>query len=269
MCRHEVFPDRQPFAERTLNRRLDNLFSNRTALGLCHETTHSADLRSLGTGTTSTRINQHIDRVETLLVLDQSFHQCLFDFSSSQSPGVNDNVVLFCIGHQPAFVCPVNLLERSLAPFQNLILLFRHRHIVYAYGKAGPGGHLKTKVFDIIQEFNSNIGAELTGTPVYQCYQFILGKGIIHKSQLIGQNFVKNNPSGIGLDELALIPEFNRVVNIEFVKVKSRTDGRKVIKIALRITTTRLQLGHVINPNNNILGRHHQRPTMGRRQNIM
>ena len=267
--RDEVLPDRQPFTEGTLDRGLDDLFAYRTALRLGHQPTHAADLGGLGTRAARARVDEHEHRVEAVLVLAQPLHQRLFDLGGRERPGVHDEVVLLGVGHQAAVIGLVHLLQVALAPVEDGVLLLGDHDVVDADGEPGARRLFEPEVLDRVEQLCGHFESQGPAAGVDERHQLFLGIVLVHEPKLLGQHLVEQDPAHDRVIHLAVVPELDRVVDVELPQVVSGVDGVEVVEGSDRLGSVLPLPGNVIDPDDDVLRRRHQRPAVRRREDVV
>ena len=94
----KVLQHGQSLFEIRQNRILDNLTTGSTRfLRFRHQSTHTAQLTDLFTGTTGPGVKHHINRVESLIVFGQLFHQRIGQLGVHMRPDIDDLIVTFVV----------------------------------------------------------------------------------------------------------------------------------------------------------------------------
>ena len=112
VSRDKILQHRQALFEVCQNRVFNNLsaFSTRF-LRLRHQTTHTGQLTNLFLRTTSTGIQHHIYRIESLIIARQLLHQNIRQFRVYVSPSIDNLVITFIISNETHVIIGHDLLH--------------------------------------------------------------------------------------------------------------------------------------------------------------
>ena len=192
----EVLQNVQTFAEVRRDRRLDD-----RAVRLGHQAPHARQLTDLRGRTTGARVGHHVDGVERLLLLHQTFavddvlgcqlvHHGLGHLVTGLGPDVHHLVVALALGHQTRGVLLLDLLDLLLGGGQDLRLGRRHQHVVDGDGDATARGQPEAVLHQLVGQDDRGPQTAATERGVDQARDFLLLQRPVHQveRQALGQD---------------------------------------------------------------------------------
>ena len=165
--RDEVLQYRQTLFEVRKDRVFDDLtaFCSRF-LRFGHQAAHTGKLANLLFRTTGSRVQHHIDRIETLHVRGEVVEHRLGQLHVDIGPDIDDLVVTLVVGDKTHVVALHHLVHAFVALLYQLVFLFGDDDRVEVERQAALERHLITEVLDRVEELGSLVG---TGFLHHQC----------------------------------------------------------------------------------------------------
>ena len=197
--RHEILQHVQTLTEVGLDGQL-----NGTACGIRHQTAHTGQLLDLLVGTTGAGVSHH----EDIVVFIQTCQKHVRQFLIGLVPGLHHRAVALFLSDESSAEIGGNLIHSGLSLGQQFRLLSRHRHVGNGYRHGSPGGILIADGFHIVQNlrgpgsavgiddlFQNLLQALFVHMEIHFQLQEVLRQTSVHKTQILGQDFVKNETS--------------------------------------------------------------------------
>ena len=193
--RDEVLEHRQTLLEVRENRVLDDLLATLDArlLRLGHQTTHTAQLTNLLLRTTGSRVEHHVDRVETVLVLDQRINHGLRQLGVDVGPDVDNLVVSLVVGNQTHVVVLHDGVGTLVTLGHELLLLLGDDDRVEVERQTALEGHAVTHVLDVVEEVGHLVGTGLLHHHGDDVTQRALGQNLVDVTHLLGNHLVEED----------------------------------------------------------------------------
>ena len=165
--RDEVLQYRQTLFEVRKDRVFDDLtaFCSRF-LRFGHQAAHTGKLANLLFRTTGSRVQHHIDRIETLHVRGEVVEHRLGQLHVDIGPDIDDLVVTLVVGDKTHVVALHHLVHAFVALLYQFVFLFGDDDRVEVERQAALESHLITEVLDRVEELGSLVG---TGFLHHQC----------------------------------------------------------------------------------------------------
>ena len=278
--RDKVFQHGKSLFEVCQNRVLDDLtaFCSRL-LGFGHQTTHTRQLTNLILRTTSSRIQHHEYRIESLIVGRKLFHQNIGQTRIYMSPCIDNLIITLVISNETHVVVVHDLFHLGVT-FGNQSLFFgRNEHITQIEGQTSLECHVVTQVLDIIKELSRTSHTANFNHLTDNIAQRFLRKDFIDIADLlrhilINQYTTHRRILDHVLDNITvLIDIFHndryRSVQRNFTFVVSDFGFFGTIEFQSFTQRTRAKFSNIIQSQNHILRRHSDRCTIGGVQDIM
>ena len=203
MGRDEVLQHAHSFLEVGQNRVLNDLCTFCTGLlGLGHQTTHTCQLANLVFRTTGTRVEHHVNGVETLVGLGHLLHQHITQFVVDMGPGINNLVVTLVVGDETHIVVVGNLTDFVITSCHQVNLLLRNNDVVEVERKTCKICHAVTKVLDTVEELagtGKTYSLDHLGDDVAQAF---LGYNLIDKSDFLRNYAIDDDTTYRGFHHL-------------------------------------------------------------------
>src|SRR5690606_10393394 len=277
-------------AEVCRDRRLDN-----GAVGTRHQTTHTRQLADLCGRTTSTGVSVNVNGVERLLTLflallvddrlcRQAVHHGFGNKIVGAGPDVDDLVVLLALRHQTGGILVLDLFNFRIRLRDDRGLFLRNDEVIDADGRAGTGRVLVTGVHQLVSEDHGLFQTDITITGVENAGDLFLGHLLVdhRERQPLRDDVEQQHTADSGFHHLAGLNllTFTVVARAEH----TRLDARLQMGVTGLVGTLHLGrigedhplslgihtgTGHVVQPQNNVLGRHDDRFPAGGRQNVV
>src|SRR5690606_3483925 len=288
--RGEILHYAQTLAEVCRDRRLDN-----GAVGTRHQTTHTRQLADLCGRTTSTGVSVNVNGVERLLTLflallvddrlcRQAVHHGFGNKIVGAGPDVDDLVVLLALRHQTGGILVLDLFNFRIRLRDDRGLFLRNDEVIDADGRAGTGRVLVTGVHQLVSEDHGLFQTDITITGVENAGDLFLGHLLVdhRERQPLRDDVEQQHTADSGFHHLAGLNllTFTVVARAEH----TRLDARLQMGVTGLVGTLHLGrigedhplslgihtgTGHVVQPQNNVLGRHDDRFSAGGRQNVV
>jgi len=181
-------------------------------LGLGHQTTHTRQLSDLFFGTTSTGIQHHIDRVETLVIAFQLTHENIGQLGIDRAPNIDDLIVTFVVGNGTHGVFHHDVVN-FFVPFLNQGFLFcGNNHVFQVKRKTTLEGHVVTKVLDIIEELGCSGYPTRGDYPTNDIPEGFLGENFVDVTHFFGYELIDHDTTDRCLNHVVNGLSVNRSV---------------------------------------------------------
>ena len=203
--RDEVLEHRKALLEVRENRVLDDLLAtlDTRLLRLGHQTTHTAQLTDLLLGTTGSRVEHHVDRIETVVVLDQRVDHGLRQLRVDVRPDVDDLVVSLVVGNETHVVVLHDGVGTLVTLLHELLLLLGNDHRIEVERQTALEGHLVTHVLDVVEEVGHLVGTGLLHHHGDNVTQRALRQHLVDVAHLLGNHLVEEDAADSRLLEHA------------------------------------------------------------------
>ena len=286
MSRDEVLQYVETFTKVGGDRVLDD-----RAVGLGHQAAHAGQLTNLRRRTPGAGIRHDEDRVERFLLhlvalgIDDSFladlvHHRACDPVVGARPDIDDLVVTLAGGHQARGPLLLDILDQGLGGPDQLGLLLGHDHVVDADRDARLGRVVIAGIHQLVGEDNRILETDLAVTGIDEPGYSLLVEGLVdqRERQAFGQHFAQDRAADRGLDQAAGFDPLALVVAmvfgyaaldacLQFDRV-AVIGAQRFLGVGEDHTLAEhidLVAGHVIQTEDDILGRHDDRFAVGRR----
>ena len=208
MRRDEVLEHRKSLLEVRENRVLDDLLATLDArlLRLGHQTTHTAQLTDLLLRTTGSRVEHHVYRVETVVVLDERVDHGLRQFRIDVRPDVDDLVVTLVVGNKTHVVVVHDGVGALVTLLDEFLLLLGDDHGVEVERQTALEGHAVTHVLDVVEEVGHLVGTGLLHHHGDDVTQRTLREHLVDVAHLLGDHLVEEDAA-----DGRLLEHLNRV----------------------------------------------------------
>ena len=287
---NKVLQHVQAFAEVRRNRRLDD-----RAVRLGHQAAHAGELADLGGAAARARVGHHEDRVERVLhdlvtlgirdlFLAKLVHHGLGDLLGGARPDVHHLVVALAVGQQAGGILALDRLHLGLGLGNDAGLLGRRHHVVHADRNTGARRIGEAGIHQLVGENHRGLEADAAVAGIDQLGNRLLLEIAIDEleRQALGQDLGQQRPAdsriiqlvglGVGAIRLELyLADAHLDVRIE--RYLARLIGAmhfgnigKRLALALVVDA---RTGHVIKTQHDVLRRHDDRVTVGRRQHVV
>ena len=201
--RYEVLEHRQTLLEVREDRVLDDLRTLCTRLlGLGHKTTHTRKLTYLLFRTAGTRVEHHVNGVETLVVFGQLFKHRLRELGVGVRPYINDLVVTFVVGDKTHAVAVEHLFHLSVTVGNQSLFLLGNDDGVEIERQTALERHLITEVLDVVEELGRTCGTRTFHHHTDDVAERFLGKQFVYVADLLGHELVEKDSAYCGLYQL-------------------------------------------------------------------
>ena len=277
--RNEVLQHRQTLLKVRQNRVLDDLTAfGTTLLGLSHQTTHTAQLTNLLLRTTSTRIQHHINGVETVHILGQGLGYGLGQLVIDLSPNVDNLIVSLVVGDKTHIVALGDVVGHLVALLHQRSLLLGDNHCVEVKRQTALECHTVTHCLDVVQEVSHLIGTCLLHHHCNDIAQRTLGQQLVDIANLLRHNLVEHNSTDGGLlqiaDRVALSVDIinyatNLCVQLGTTLVVGDDSLLRTVEHQTFALSTGFGLGDIVQTEDHILRRYGNRRTVSRVQDVV
>ncbi len=280
----EVLQHGQTFFKVRDNRRLDDL-----AVRLGHQTTHTTQLLHLGRGATRTGVSHHVNRVRLQLSARIIFahrrdiaHHRIRNNVGTFGPSIDNFVVLLALSDQAVHVLLFELFHLIAGIIHKRPLAVRDHHVVLTERDAGLERFFEAQGHDVVTEDNRLFLTTVTVDRINHLTDLFLTKETVHdiKRSLVveRQKRTQTQAAGCGLkahvDRLTFFVDLVdprvdlgvKMHNACFQSVIHLFHGAECHAFARQTLTHERD---VVEAQNHILGRNHNRLTVCRRQNVV
>ncbi len=264
-------------AVRGRDRRLDDL-----AGGLGHQAAHARQLADLLGAAARARVRHHEDRIEArqrdlgaLFVghrLGAEVAQHLVrDAVGHFGPDIDDFVVALAVGDQAVFVLLFDLAHVLVRLLEQDLFIGRNHHVLDGDRDAGPGGVVKTDVFQPVGEDDRRLVAGQPVAQVDQVGQLLFLHHLVHlcERDLRRRDLVEQHPADGGFDPRVPDAHGHQGLQIDRPLIEGDAHLLGIGEELARAPGARALAGHVIEAEHDVLSRHDDRLAVGRRQNVV
>ena len=282
VCRHEILQYVQTLTEIGLNRQLDGV-----SCRIRHQTAHTGQLFNLLIRTTGSGIRHHVDVVIFIQTVQKVFGQpvvCLL-------PGLHNLFVALFVRNQTTLVVSRDLIHGFLRLRKKLRLIRRHRHIGNGYRHAGPCRCVIAHGLDMIQNLcgpgrpvNINHLFQNLFQVLFRDHEInfrkklVAGNRPVHIAQILRDNLVKEQApqrrghrffNGIALRVLSGTAHMDLCLILNITVLVSKDRLVQILVGSALSDFTRTHLRQVVDAQNHILGRHRNRSSVRRLQQVI
>ena len=291
MGRVEVLQHVEAFAEVGLDRRLDD-----RAVRSRHQSTHAGQLANLRSGATRAGVGHDEQRVHRLLAdflalgglhlvdADHVHHGLGHEFVGAR-PDVDNLVVALAGGDQTGLELLLDLDNFLFRQFEDALLGLRNLHVVDADRDTGACRVMEARVHELVGKHDRFLQAEQTVAGIDQARDVLLreirvGQG---KRQARRQDVAEQGATDRGLhDRTAFAALAGHVVDVD--RLQAHANLGVQIDLATVVGAVDLidigehhafaacilqRAGQVIEAENDVLRRHDDRITVGRREDVV
>ena len=278
--RDEVLEHRKSLLEVRENRVLDDLLATLDArlLRLGHQTTHTAQLTDLLLRTTGSRVEHHVYRVETVVVLDKRVDHGLRQFRIDVRPDVDDLVVTLVVGNKTHVVVVHDGVGALVTLLDEFLLLLGDDHGVEVERQTALEGHAVTHVLDVVEEVGHLVGTGLLHHHGDDVTQRTLREHLVDVAHLLGDHLVEEDAA-----DGRLLEHLNRVALLVDVVHQALHHGVQVglllvvgddrllgaVEDAALALDALAGLGDVVQTEDHVLRRHGDRGAVGRVKDVV
>ncbi len=277
----EVLLHGKAFLEVRENRVFDDLTTGGTCLtGLGHQATHTGKLTDLVSRSTSTGVAHHVHGIEALTILFDFLHQNLGKTGVALRPNVNHLVVTLGVRDETHAIVHCNFINLLVGLIDQFGLGRRDDDVTQVKGETAFISHAVTESHDIVEEFGTHLIATTMQHVSDDVSESLLGQQLIDIRIIFGNHLIEEHTPHTGVNDfpgthavhidtalddsvkvnaLLIIGNhnlFRAIENMSFTGHMVVTLGRKL-------------LGHVIQTQHHVLGRHGNRSTIGRVENVV
>ncbi len=288
--RDEVLQNVEAFTEVRRDRRLDD-----RAVRLGHQAAHAGKLADLGSGTTSTRVGHHVDRVERLLAdglalaVDHLFgtellHHRLGDLVATTAPDIHDLVVALAIGDEAGGVLLRNLLHLGLGGTDQVVLRVGHKHVLDRDRQAGAGSQAVAELHQLVGEDHGCTQAATAERGVDELGDLLLLERLVDHAEGQTRRQDLGQDGAAGGRVVANDPLDALTVRAQVGFLQAHRDARMERDLAGLVGTLHFRhvgedhalarhvhafAGRVVQAQHDVLRRHDDRLAVGRRQHVV
>ena len=203
--RDEILEHRKPLLEVREDRVLDDLLAtlDTRLLRLGHKATHTAQLTDLLLRTAGARVEHHVYRVETVVVLDQRVDHDLRQLGIDVRPDVDDLVVTLVVGDKTHVVVLHDGVRTLVTFLYEFLLGIGDNHGVEVERQAAAECHAVTHVLDIVEERCHLVGTGLLHHHRDDVAQRTLREDLVDVTHLLGYHLVEEDSADGRLLQLA------------------------------------------------------------------
>ena len=273
----EVLQHGEAFAEVGGDRRLDDL-----ARRLGHQAAHAGELADLLGAAARAGVGHHEDRVEArdrelLAVLalhrvgGELAQHLVGDAVGDLGPDVDDLVVALAVGDQALVVLVLDLAHRGARLLEQLRLLRGDHHVLDGDRDAGLGRELEAEVLQLVGEDDRRLVAGQAVGEVDQVAELLLLHHLVDfgEGDLGGHDLVEQDAADGGLDHLAVHAHADRRVQADRAVIVGDAHLVGVGEAPAGAGRLGALAGHVVQAEDDVLGRDDDRLAVGRREDVV
>ena len=216
MAGDEVFQNCQSFAEVCYDRTLDDL-----ARRLGHQSAHSRQLPDLVFASTCPGIEHRIDRIDfrAPFILMQNLLKLLSKGLVRVGPHVDTHVVALHLGDEALFTLLSDFLYILLRPPDNVLLVVRHNHVLYADGEPCPCRIFISKILEFVKNLNEFLPVSILIAGLDHRAKLLLAYLAVEEPHLLRPYLAEDTASASRDDELVVLAFAvpYRILSIEWV----------------------------------------------------
>ena len=191
----EVLQHAQPFAEAAADGEV-----NDAAGRVGHQAAHAGHLADLRDVALCSAAGHQVDRaVGFYVVFDR-----LLDQVCGLCPDGDGGVVALLVCGQPHLILLLDLADPALGFFQQLCLLRWYAQIVHGDSDAGRGSVVEADALDGIDHLRRAFVSQAVVAIGHHLLHGLVVHHLVIESQLLRKDFVEDDATGRGLDELAI-----------------------------------------------------------------
>ena len=197
----EVLQHRKSLLEVREDRVLDDLLAafDTRLLRLGHQTAHTAQLTDLLLRTAGSGVEHHVDRVETVVVLDQRVDHGFGQFRVDVRPDVDDLVVTLVVGDQTHVVVLHDGIRPVVSLLHEFLLLLGDDHGIEVERQTALECHPVSHVLDVVEEVGHLVGTGLLHHDGDDVTQRTLREDLVDVSDLLRYDLVEEDAADGGL----------------------------------------------------------------------
>ncbi len=277
MRRDEVLQHREALTEVGRDGRLDDF-----AGGLGHEAAHAGQLADLGGAAAGARIGHHVDGVEALegsllavgqfdlFAADRGEHLG-GDLLGGLGPDVDDLVVALAVGDEPVHVLLLHLEDVLVGLGHDVLLARRDHHVVDGDGGPGDGGVLEAHVLEAVGQDDGGLVAAAPVAEVDEVGDLLFVHDLVDdlEGDLLRYDIVKEDPAHRGLGDVSVHADLDPGLEIRLARVEGLAQFLGAREDHVGAAASRAGPGHVVEPQDDVLGGHDDGLAVGRRQDVV
>ena len=229
------------------------------------------ELPDLLLGAARAGVGHHEDGVE-VPVLGPDLHlleELVRDLLGDVGPDVDDLVVALAVGDDAVLVLLLDLVDVLAGVLDDLALGRRHVHVDDADAEPGQGRVAEADVLQLVEEGDGGLVAEPVVAVGDQLADLLLLELLVEEAERLRHHLVEEGAADGGLDDAAVVAQPDAGLQVDVLVVVGDAQVLRIREEPALALGPRALLGHVVDAEHHVLGRHRHRRPVGGRQDVV